>query len=90
MATFIVDERSQPQRQAPIQTGAPNTSLLSGLMAMERARVQDAQREKYYDYMNQTLEQRLNATKAKDREEAIQRKANNEKYENRRREGSYD
>ncbi len=82
MATFIVDERSQPQRQAPIQTGAPNTSLLSGLMAMERARVQDAQREKYYDYLNQTLEQRLNATKAKDREEAIQQKANNKKYEN--------
>ena len=82
MATFIIDERSQPQRQAPIQTGAPNTSLLSGLMAMERARVQDAQREKYYDYLNQTLEQRLNATKAKDREEAIQQKANNKKYEN--------
>ena len=81
MATFIVDERSQPQRQAPIQTGAPNTSLLSGLMAMERARVQDAQREKYYDYLNQTLEQRLNATKAKDREEAIQQKDNNKKYE---------
>ena len=51
-------------------------------MAMERARVQDAQREKYYDYLNQTLEQRLNATKAKDREEAIQQKANNKKYEN--------
>jgi hypothetical protein len=50
-------------------------------MAMERARVQDAQREKYYDYLNQTLEQRLNATKAIDKEEAFKQRQNNKNNE---------